>query len=331
MGNIRSFLRKARRLGFDGLYQRLDGIHKRIESTPALLGVNRNQVETLQVQVGDLQTRTVHALPDHSPLRLAEFKVFSQFGDDGILQYLFSRIPLVDSFIEFGVEGYTEANTRFLLIHDNWRGLILDGRPDLQEVLDSQGLPFLHDLTVCSAFISAENINYLLRDAGFSGEVGLLSIDIDGNDYWVWKAIDAVNPQVVVVEYNAVFGADRALTIPYDPAFKRSHAHASWLYFGASLPALCRLGEAKGYAFVGCNSAGNNAYFVRRDLVTPFQVLSASEGFVDSRFRESRNLNGQMSRLAGRSRLQAIADTLVVDLESGQTIHLADTFPVFLP
>ncbi|HJW34667.1 MAG TPA: hypothetical protein VJ505_15075 [Holophagaceae bacterium] len=317
MGTFKNVIRKIRRLGLDGLYQRVDAI-------PKLLGGQRNDWETVKVQLGDLQSRQVRALPDKAPLRDAEFKVFSQFGDDGIFQYLFSRIPAVDSFVEFGVEDYTEANTRFLLMHDNWRGLILDGRPDLQAVLDRQGLPFLHDLTVRSAFITAENINQLLTEAGFTGEIGLLSVDIDGNDYWVWKAIDVVRPQVVVVEYNAVLGAERALTVPYDPAFMRSKAHPSWLYWGASLPAYCQLAEEKGYAFVGCNHAGINAYFVRKDLCGPFRVLTPKEGFVLSRFRDSRDAQGRMSKLGGQDRLKAIATCPMVDVASGKTVLLQE-------
>ena len=229
--------------------------------------------------------------------------------------------------MEFGVEDYTEANTRFLLVHDDWRGLILDGRPDLDAVVSAQGLPMLHDLDIRSAFITAENINDLLLGADFAGEIGLLSIDIDGNDYWVWKAITCVNPQVVVIEYNAVFGSDRAITIPYASDFTRQAAHHSWLYFGASLRALCRLAEAKGYAFVGCNSAGNNAYFVRKDLATPFKVLTPDEGFMDSRFRESRDEQGRMNRLRGVARLTAIAHLPVLDLESGELVLLGDLNP----
>ena len=317
MVSLKRFLRKVRRLGLDGLYQRVEALNSR----PT---VPLNALESLKVQTGDLQTRHVRALPDRAPLRQAEFKVFSQFGDDGILQYLFSRFPAVDSFIEFGVEDYTEANTRFLLIHDNWRGLILDGRPDLQGVVDRQGLPFLHELTAQSAFITAENINEIFVQAGFTGEIGLLSIDIDGNDYWVWKAIEVVRPQVVVVEYNSILGSERALTIPYDPAFTRSKSHPSWLYWGASLAALCRLANDKGYAFVGSNQAGVNAYFVRKDLAAPFQVLTAAEGHVVSRVRESRDAQGGMSRLGGAARLEAIADCPMIDLDSGKTILLRE-------
>jgi len=317
---LRDLLRRLRRL-----WSTRTG--RRIEFIKAEMVALRRQMAANAELVGGLECRRVAALPDRSPLRRAEFRVHSQFGDDGIIQYLFSRIPAVRSFVEFGVEDYMEANTRFLLAHDAWRGLILDGRPDLDAVVSAQGLPMLHDLEIRSAFVTAENINDLLLGVGFSGEIGLLSIDIDGNDYWVWKAITCVDPQVVVIEYNAVFGPGSAITIPYDPAFTRQDAHHSWLYFGASLRALCRLAEAKGYAFVGCTSAGNNAYFVRKDLAAPFQVLTAEEGFVDSRFRESRDEQGRMNRLSGPARLAAIAHLPVLDLETGSIHPLKELVP----
>ena len=281
-------------------------------------------VAGLRLQIGDLQARRVRALPDRSPLWDAEFSVSSQFGDDGILQYLFSRIPAVERFVEFGVEDYREANTRFLLQHDNWSGLILDSHPDLDTALLHQGLTILHDLTARSAFITAENIDGLIADAGFGGEIGLLSLDIDGNEYWVWKAIECARPQVVVTEYNCLFGAERSLTVPYDPAFERFAAHWSGMLCGASLPAFYGLAAEKGYAFVGCNSAGNNAYFVRRDLAAPFRVLRVDEGFVENKFRDTRDADGRFTRLAGRAKLELIADAEVIDLESGKPIRLRE-------
>ncbi|WP_243301699.1 hypothetical protein [Geothrix oryzisoli] len=314
---LQGLLRNLRRLGSSRTGRRIEFIKAEV------VALRRQMAATTEL-LGRIECRRVAGLPDHSPLREAEFRVHSQFGDDGIIQYLFSRIPAVRSFVEFGVEDYTEANTRFLLVHDDWRGLILDGRPDLDTVVSAQGLPMLHDLAIRSAFITAENINELLHGAGFSGEIGLLSVDIDGNDYWVWKAITCVDPQVVVIEYNAVFGSDRAITIPYAPDFTRQAAHHSWLYFGASLRALCRLAETKGYAFVGCNSAGNNAYFVRKDLASPFTILTPEDGFADSRFRESRDEQGRMNRLSGPARLAAIAHLPVLDLDTDTIRPLRD-------
>lgn len=320
---LKRFFRKVRRLGFDGIFQRLDEVYQRleqIENNPH----PTSSTSTLMLQVGDLQSRAVKALPDRVPIAEAEFKVFSQFGDDGIIQYLFSRIPAIDTFVEFGVEDYSEANTRFLLEHDNWRGLILDGRPDLEECLLRRHLPYLHDLTAISAFITAENIDNLLQCAGFAGEIGLLSIDIDGNDYWVWKAITVIRPQVVVVEYNAIFGPQLAVTTPYRSDFQRGSAHHSWLYFGASLTALRCLADEKGYTFVGCTSAGNNAYFVREDLAAPFHKPPPCEGYVNSRFRESRAKDGSMDRLGDPDRMNAIEHLPVVNINTGETLPLRD-------
>jgi hypothetical protein len=320
MSWLRSLSRGLKKLGHTQQKRRVAYIKSEVVSL-------RRQVAAMLELIGAAEARRVAALPPRTPLDQTEFKVYSQFGDDGILQYLISHIPAIPAFVEFGVEDYTEANTRFLLVHSHWRGLILDGRPDLDEVVSSQGLPMLHALEIRSAFVTAENINNLIQEAGFSGELGLLSVDIDGNDYWVWKAITCVQPQIVVMEYNAVFGPERAVTVPYSPDFTRQAAHPSWLYFGASLQACCHLAREKGYAFVGCNSAGNNAYFVRQDLADSFQVLTPEEGYIDSRFRESRDGSGRMSRLDGMERLRAIASLPVVDVETQQIILLQDLLP----
>lgn len=259
----------------------------------------------------------------------AEFKVFSQFGDDGIIQYLIHQIDIPRDkqiFIEFGVQNYQESNTRFLLLNDNWRGLILDGdKANMDFVIQSADY-WRYDLTATAAFIDRDNVNDLFLQHGFSGEIGLLSIDIDGNDYWVWERIEAVNPMIVVAEYNSTFGPHHAVTIPYDPTFQRSHAHYSNLYWGASLKALCLLAERKGYAFVGSNSAGNNAYFVRVDKLTNIRPLDAGQGYVAARFRESRNLKGELTYLGGSARLQEISNMEVFDIERATVTRIADLY-----
>src|SRR5262245_17108326 len=186
---------------------------------------------TARLLIADLKARGALV-----PMRDAEFRVFSQFGDDGIIQHLIHNADVRREnhiFVEFGVENYLEANTRFLLMNDNWRGLVIDGDPNHISFIQRDEIFWRHDLTACAAFIDAENINSLLRDAGFVGEIGILSIDIDGNDYWVWQAIDVVRPIIVIAEYNAVFGPCHAVSIPYDPKFQRGRAHWSNLYWGA--------------------------------------------------------------------------------------------------
>jgi hypothetical protein len=258
------------------------------------------------------------SLPDSALLANAEFRVYSQWGEDGIIQFLVGRIlDLEPTFVEFGVQDYTESNTRFLLINNNWRGLVMDSSPIDIKLIHSDPIYWRHDLKALCAFITIENINELIARRFPGPELGLLSIDIDGNDYWVWRAITCVQPSIVICEYNSVFGDRLAVTIPYRPDFNRTTAHHSNLYYGASLPALCRLAEERGYAFVGSNTAGNNAFFVRKDRLAGLKALSAREGYVESRYRESRNSLGQLSFLAGRERLRAIQDLPLVDLATG--------------
>ena len=107
-----------------------------------------------------------------------------------------------------------------------------------------------------------------METSGFDHDLGLLHIDLDGNDYWIWKQIDKFAPRILILEYNSVFGSENSWTVPYQADFYRFNAHYSGLYWGASLPALVELSSAKGYDLVGCNSAGNNAYFVRKDVNT---------------------------------------------------------------
>ena len=283
------------------------------------------EAKTLAARSLILQLRTLGVV---DRLQDCEFKVFSQFGDDGIIQYLIHHTnPSSPTFVEFGVENYREANTRFLLINDNWRGLVMDGSSDYIESIRRDDIYWRYDLTAVCAFIDCDNIESLLQEHGFAGDagdLGILSIDIDGNDYWVWDRINNVDPTIVIVEYNSVFGAKRAVTVPYNPSFNRTTAHDSCLYWGCSVKALCQLAEKKGYAFVGCNSNGNNAYFVKKERLGALKVMTPEEGYVESRFRESRDPSGQLTFLSGSQRQQAIAGMSVVDVESGESIRVAD-------
>lgn len=199
-----------------------------------------------------------------------ELKVYSQHGEDGVLAYLFSKIGLTNGrFIEFGIEDGTQCNTACLSLHFGWQGLLLEGDPNLARRAGSFYAKRLGsdatNVRVENAFITAENVNEIFQQNGYSGEIDLLSIDIDGNDYWVWKAVETVSPRVVCIEYNSVFGPTRSVTIPYDPAFERRKKHEGGLYYGASLAALTKLAKQRGYILVGCESHGVNAFFVRRD------------------------------------------------------------------
>ena len=277
----------------------------------------REDINQNRILAAKLMANQVAAMAAGSDIIDAEFKVFSQNGEDGILQYLINNIAIEDdTFVEFGVSNYQEANTRFLLLNNNWKGLVLDGSSENINAIKKEELYWKHDLNAGQHFITRDNINSIILGAGISGDIGLLSVDIDGNDYWVWQAIDVVQPRIVVCEYNSVFGCDYPISVPYDEKFQRAQAHHSCLYFGASLPALCHLAEQKGYDFVGSNSTGINAFFIRSDLDHGLKKLSAKEGYVKSRHRESRDVQGNLTFVSGDARLDLIADMEVINVEN---------------
>jgi len=194
------------------------------------------------------------------------YKTYSQTDEDGIIAEIFRRIGTTNQrFIEFGTETGIECNTMNLLIQ-GWSGLWLDGSAqNMQKISEHLGAyQAAGQLVAAQAFIMAENINDLFVQNGFTGEIDLLSIDIDGNDYWVWQAINVVNPRVVIVEFNSIWRPPISVVQPY-------RADHMWNgrdnYFGASLKAYEKVGRQKGYSLVGVNYGGGNAFFVRNDLV----------------------------------------------------------------
>lgn len=260
------------------------------------------------------------------PLSEAEFKVFSQWGEDGIIQFLIHRLKIpCKTFVEFGVEDYTEANTRFLLINDNWSGLVIDSSQANINFIKRDDVYWRHDIRAVCSFITRENICRLISDNIQEKEIGLLSIDIDGNDYWIWKAITTVKPRIVICEYNGIFGCEHFISVPYEPGFQRSKKHFSNLYWGASLPALGLLAEEKGYVFVGCNSNGNNAFFVRKDIC-PFPAVDYRNGFVAPKFRDSKDRNNRLTYLSGPEKIKIMHNMEVFDLKLGKNVLIKDIF-----
>ena len=236
-----------------------------------------------------------------------------------------NRVPgVIPSYVEFGVEDFDEANTRLLAEQGGWRGLLIDLDNDNIERIKQKRIYWSNDLVAIRAFVTAENINEILTSNGFVGEVGIMSIDIDGNDFWVWKAIEAAEAQVVICEYNSVFGRNEAITIPYNARFSRREYHHSQLYFGASLAALAYLAASKGYDLVAVEPTGVNAFFVRSDLEHDLPVLDARDAFRLTPVRESLAPDGSMTFLAGRDRLEAIAHLPVEKVPTGEVCALGD-------
>ena len=297
-----------------------------LHGPPQLFSIQRD-LDDLKMLCAAPLVRELRSESVYTNVQQAEFKVFSQFGDDGIIQYLINRIEIPAAqrrFIEFGVENYRESNTRFLLMNDNWSGLIIDGSAENIRSIQNDQIYWKHDLTAVHSFVDRSNINDIITANGFAGEIGILSIDIDGNDYWIWETIDVVDPAIVIIEYNSVFGATRAVAVPYDPLFNCTKAHYSNLFWGSSLRALYQLGQRKRYAFVGADSHGNNAYFVAQDKLGKLKEFTAEGGYVCSKFRESRDEAGQLTYVSGAQRLELIKDMQVFDFDKGTLISLGE-------
>ncbi len=234
--------------------------------------------------------RPLHFQP---PFNAHEFSCYSQNGEDGLILHLLAAVGAVDHYIvEIGTEDGRECNSANLVLNFGWRACLVE--MDAAAVHRARpyfaGLGAAERICLLNACATPENINELLAQAGAPSHIDVLSIDIDSHDYWLWQSIEAVNPRLVVIEYNAAFGPDRALTVPYpvpvtDGPLRR-------YYHGASLTALARLGARKGYVLVGCDTRGVNSFFVRRDLasaarlqeVTPQQAFRVHQR--RSRYRD---------------------------------------------
>jgi hypothetical protein len=276
------------------------GIARKLFTWPFVVGRIEKKIDDLLILTANQTLQNRDYTKAIRSLEEVEYKVYSQWGDDGIIQYLISKLGIRQKkFIEFGVENYRESNTRFLLVNNNWSGLIFDASTRNIRQIQRDEIYWKYDLTAQSALVTRENINDLIQTNNFSGHIGLLHIDIDGNDYWIWDVIENVDADLIIMEYNAYFGCERPVSVPYNRDFDVSKAHFSHIYFGASLPAFIYLAQKKGYYFIGCNSAGNNAYFVNNRFTGIMPSITAREGFVMIKSRQARDIQGKLVYAGG--------------------------------
>ncbi len=204
------------------------------------------------------------ALPSFADV---EFRAFSQNGEDGLLLYVFGLIGMGERrCVEIcGADGM-ECNTANLIVNHGWSGLLFDadrkfietGRAFYSRLADTRCFP----PRLVNSWITRSNVNELIKQNGFEGAVDLLSLDLDGVDYWIWEAIEIIRPRVVIAEIQCIWGADRAVTVPYSDTFKAPITDGFKAYCGASLPAFVKLARKKGYRLVGVQRLGFNAIFV---------------------------------------------------------------------
>jgi hypothetical protein len=282
------------------------------------------RIESLQQAIGRIEARQL-VIENNNDIHANEFKVFSQSGEDGIIQFLVNKIPIENKiFVEFGVGSYTESNTRFLIKQQNWVGLVIDGSDESIKNIQQSEIYWRHNLQAECTFITKDNINNIISSKNITGDIGILSVDIDGNDYWVWEAIDCIQPRIVICEYNSLLGANKKVTTLYDPNFVITKAHFSGLYWGASIGAFDYLAKQKGYSLVGSNTTGNNIFFVRNDVIGDIPIYTPEEAHVKSQFRISRDQNGNQSFLDTAAGLKLIEDMPLYEVDTGKSIKVKD-------
>lgn len=282
----------------------------------------QERVYKIQEAIGRIETRQILNYKSEDILK-AQFRVFSQYGEDGLIQYLVSNTNFCNKkFIEFGVEDYIESNTRFLVSNNKWSGLVIDGnKENIDKILDDP-IYYYCDLKAVNKFITKDNINGIIKDNGFAGDIGILSIDLDGNDYWIFKAINVIKPDLIITEYNSHFGSKWPLSVPYDEKFVRTQKHYSNIYYGASICALNELAKEKGYTLIASNNVGNNLFFLRNDILGNLKPLSVDEAFQKAVFRETKNPDGRLSFLNYDERVKIISDLELINTKTNEVVFL---------
>ena len=284
------------------------------------------KLTNIELALGRIESRQNSCI-DSQNINDYEFKVSSQWGEDGIIQHLVKSIEIKNKvFFEFGVEKYTESNTRFLLQNNHWKGLVIDGSDENISYIKNDPIYWKNNLKAECAFITKDNINQLITKNGINGDIGILSVDIDGNDYWIWKAIDCISPRIVICEYNSHFGDTYKVSIPYDNNFVREKKHHSNIYYGASISALDFLAKKKGYSLVGSNLAGNNVFFVRNDLMTDTKALTPKEAYRVAQFREARDESGSLTFNDIKFNLKLISNLELINVETEELIKIEQLF-----
>ena len=236
-------------------------------------------------------------------INMFEFSVYSQNGEDGVILSLLSKIGVDAHYIvEIGTEDGRECNSANLTLNFGWRGCLFEANDESANSARSYFADCLGEnsdrVRIVNTFVTPENINQLLSNAEVPTHVDVLSIDIDSYDYWVWEAIDTIIPKLVVIEYNASFGPTRSVTIPYGSMGKPDTQGLEYFY-GASIFALSRLGERKGYVLLGCDSKGVNAFFVRSDLAASagLKAVEPEQAFKSHFYRTKSHTQERQYRL----------------------------------
>ncbi len=257
--------------------------------------------------------------PNIKNLNELDYKVYSQNGEDGIIDYLLFQLNIEKPrFIEIGVGDYSESNTRFFFERTSCEGLIVDVIENFENKVKKNPNIWRGNLKIIEKKIEPENFIDTLKENKFSKEIDLFSLDIDSYDYWVLKELPKNFCKIIVAEFNPYFGDKLEISVPFDKNFNRTNYHFSNLCFGASLKAIINLLREKNFEFIGTNLFRNNAFFINFDYKNSLSLnLPKSDNlklYTDAKFRESRDKNNNLNLVDPEKILLEIQDCKVVDL-----------------
>ena len=262
-----------------------------------------------------------------------DYKVFSQNGEDGIIDYLLYSLKIdKPKFVEIGIGDYSECNTRFLFERTSPKGLVVDCIEDLKTKVSKNIKLWRADITILEEFISFRNINSILKKYKFNKNIDLFSLDVDGIDYWILKELPKDFSKIAIIEFNSTFGSEKEITVPYKKNFDRSKYHYSNLCYGASLKAINNIMKKKGFIFIGTNLHRVNAFFVSKKYINKIGLRIPKnkdlKKYVDSNIRESRSKNNLLSYLSGKKKIQIIKDCEIIDLskKTPKRLKIKDIF-----
>lgn len=259
-----------------------------------------------------------------------EFSVFSQFGEDGIISWLVGNIPNIPKiFIEIGTQDYWESNTRFLLKSKGWKGYIIECNQKDVNNIKKQRIYWQQNIKTINEFVDKDNINSLLKENIKEKDIGLLSLDIDGNDYWVLQQLNEISPQIIVCEFNSLFGDIHQITVPYEKNFDRNKNHYSNLYFGASIHAFINLLKKKNFSFVGTCSTGVNAFFIKNELMHHIKEKIQNFSIFPSLAREGLDPEGNLDFKNTNDQLKKIYHLEVIDIKDNKKKKLSDFVEIY--
>ncbi len=260
-----------------------------------------------------------------------DYKIFSQNGEDGILDYLLYQLKIEKpKYIEIGVGDYTESNTRFIFERCSPKGVIVDCLENLEEKIKKNFSLWKSELKIVNDFVNPNNIIKIMREADTLNNLDIFSLDIDGIDYWILKELPKDFSKIAIVEFNPIFGKNLKVSVPNIINFDRKKYHYSNLCFGMSLQAAIEIMNEKNFYFVGTNLLRNNAFFIsknyKKEEYFKNLVINNIENSTDANFTESRDIKGNLNFLNYQKRVKEILECEVIDLSvnSNTKIKLKD-------